>query len=43
MASCVESDFSILGVEKDEYRKSLLDLFFDSSIHEKQFKELKAI
>ena len=39
----VESDFSILGWEKDEYRKSLTDLSLEGIIHCKQFELLSAL
>ncbi len=39
----VESDFSVLGWEKDEYRTSLTDFSLEGIIHSKQFKELSAL
>lgn len=36
----VESDFSILGWEKDEYRKCLFDLALEDIMHSKQFELL---
>ena len=39
----VESDFSILGWEKDEYRKSLTDLSLEGIIYCKQFELLSAL
>ena len=36
----VESDFSILGWEKDEYRKCLSDLALEGIMHSKQFELL---
>ena len=39
----IESDFSILGWEKDEYRKSLTDLSLDSIIQCKQFELLPSL
>jgi len=41
--SRVESDFSILGVEKNAYRTFLMDLSLDGIMHAKQFSELQAI
>ena len=41
--SRVKSDFSILGVEKNEYQTSLMDLSVDGIMHAKQFSELQAI
>ena len=41
--SRVESDFSILGVEKNAYQTSLMDLSLDGIMHAKQFSELQAI
>lgn len=41
--SRVESDFSILRVEKSAYRTSLMDLSLDIIMHAKPFKELQAI
>ena len=39
----VESDFSILGGEKDEYRKSLTDLSLEGIIQCKQFELLSSL
>ena len=39
----IESDFSILGWEKDEYRKSLTDLSLDGIIQCKQFELLPSL
>ena len=36
----VESDFSILGWEKDQYRLSLTDLSLEGILHCKQYKKL---
>ena len=36
----VESDFSILGWEKDQYRLSLTDLSLEDILHCKQYKKL---
>ena len=38
--STVESDFSTLGLENNEYRKSLTDLSLEGVLHSKQFCEL---
>ncbi|KAI8895523.1 hypothetical protein BC833DRAFT_567403 [Globomyces pollinis-pini] len=37
----VESDFSIIGWEKDDYRKSLTDFSLEGILHTKQFMALK--
>lgn len=39
----VESDFSIIGWEKDEYRTALMDVSLEGIMHAKQFKDLHAI
>jgi hypothetical protein len=39
----VESDFSILGWEKDEYRSALMNFSLEGIMHAKQFKALQAI
>ena len=39
----VKSDFSILGVEKNAYRKSLMNLSLNVIMHAKQFMELQAL
>ena len=39
----VESDFSILGWEKDEYRMSLTNLFLEGILQCKQFKLLHSL
>ncbi len=39
----VESDFSILGSEKDEYRMSLTDLSLEGIMQCKQFKLLHSL
>ena len=39
----VESDFSIIGWEKDEYRTSLMDVSLEGIMHAKQFKDLVAL
>ena len=39
----VESDFSILGWEKDEYRLSLTDLALEGIIQCKQYELLKRL
>lgn len=39
----VESDFSILGWEKNEYRKSLTDLSLEGIIHCKQYELLSSL
>lgn len=36
----VESDFSILGWEKDQYRLSITDLSLEGILHCKQYKKL---
>ena len=41
--TCVESDFSILGIEKNAYRTSLMNLSLNGIMHAKQFMELKAL
>ncbi|KAL3658791.1 hypothetical protein V7S43_016159 [Phytophthora oleae] len=37
----VESDFSIMGWEKDEYRQSLTDFSLEGVLHAKQYNELQ--
>ena len=39
----VESDFSILGWEKDEYRLSLMDLSLEGILQSKQYELLKSL
>jgi hypothetical protein len=39
----VESDFSILGWEKDEYRSALMNFSLEGIMREKQFKALQSI
>ena len=39
----VESDFSILGWEKDEYRLSLTDLSLEGVLHCKQFDAIEKL
>jgi hypothetical protein len=39
----VESDFSILGWEKDEYRSSLMNFLLEGIMHANQFKALQSI
>ena len=39
----VEYDFSILGIEKNAYRTSLMNLLLDGIMHAKQFMELQAL
>lgn len=39
----VESDFSIMGWEKDEFRASLLDVSLEGIMQSKQFKDLQSI
>ena len=41
--STVESDFSVIGWEKDEYRAMLSDLSLEGILHAKQNKELTKI
>ena len=41
--AAVESDFSILGWEKDEYRLSLMDLALEEIIQCKQYELLKRL
>ena len=41
--ACVKSNFSILGVENNSYRTSLMNLSFDGIIHAKRFMELQAL
>ena len=41
--STVESDFSVIGWEKDEYRTLLSDLSLEGILHAKQMKELAKI
>ena len=43
VAGLIESDFSILGWEKDEYRKSLTDLSLEGIIQCRQFELLSAL
>ena len=38
----VESDFSLFGLEKNEYRKSLTDFLLEGVFHSKQFNDLFA-
>ena len=39
----VESDFSILGWERDEYRLSMMDLSLEGVLHCKQYKMLQKL
>jgi len=39
----VESDFSILGWERDEYRFSMMDLSLEGVLHCKQYKMLQKL
>ncbi|KAG6946718.1 hypothetical protein JG688_00015890, partial [Phytophthora aleatoria] len=39
----VESDFSIMGWEKDVYRKSTTDFSLEGVMHAKQFKALRQL
>jgi hypothetical protein len=39
----VESDFSIIGWEKNDYRKSLTDFSLEGILHTKQFQTLKKL
>lgn len=39
----VDSDYSIIGWEKNEYRTALMDLSLEGVMHAKQFSELQAI
>ena len=39
----VESDFSILGIEKNAYQTSLMNLSLDGIMHAKQFMEFQAL
>ena len=41
--STVESDFSIIGWEKDEYRTQLSNLSLEGILHAKQFDEMQRI
>lgn len=41
--SRVESDFSIMKWEKNDYRTSLMDLSLEGIMHAKQFKELQTL
>jgi hypothetical protein len=41
--STVESDFSVIGWEKDEYRQCLTDFSLESIVHAKQFDRLHPI
>ena len=41
--STVESDFSVIGWEKDEYRCSLSDLSLEGILHAKQKQEIKHV
>jgi hypothetical protein len=41
--SAVESDFSILGWEKDEYRQSMTDLSLEGVMQAKQYDEIKKL
>ena len=39
--STVESDFSVIGWEKDEYRQSLTDFSLEGILHAKQFDSIR--
>ena len=39
----VESDFSIIGWEKDEYLSALMDFSLEGIMHTKQFGDLQAL
>jgi hypothetical protein len=39
----LESDFSILGWERDDYRSALMDFSLEGIMHAKQFKALQSI
>jgi hypothetical protein len=39
----VESDFSVIGWERDEYRQSLTDFSLEGILHSKQFTQLNAL
>jgi hypothetical protein len=39
----VESDFSAIGWEKDEYRTSVMDLSLEGIMHTKHYKEIQAL
>jgi hypothetical protein len=39
----VESDVSVIGWEKDEYRQSLTDFSLESTLHAKQFDYIRGI
>lgn len=41
--AAVESDFSVIGVEKNAYRKSLTDFSLEGVLHCKQFDSLKQL
>jgi hypothetical protein len=42
-STTVEADFSRLGLEKNEYRKSLTDLSLEGVLHSKQFDDLVVV
>ena len=39
----VESDFSVIGWEKDDTRRDLTDFSLEGILHSKQFRELKKL
>jgi len=39
----VENDFSVLGWEKDDYRRSITDFSLEGVMHSKQFKALREL
>jgi hypothetical protein len=39
----VESDFSVIGFEKNEYRTSLTDFSLEGALHSRQFEKLRSI
>ena len=41
--STVESDFSVIGWENDEYRQSLTDFSLESILHAKQFDHIRRL
>ena len=41
--AAVESDFSVLGWEKDEYRLELSDLYLEGILQSKQFNLLTSL
>lgn len=41
--SRVESDFSVLKWEKNDYQKSLMDIYLELIMHSKQVKELSGL